>query len=426
LLVLSSVAASAQTVSELGRSLDPLFQRVLSSPQDLDSTLAYAAGIARTADIESAISTYEQLLFYNPTLSRTRFELGLLYYRLGSYDMARGYFRSALEMQDITPDLRQRAEQFLTDIDKRLRPDQFSGFASTGLRYQTNASGGVGPQAALASGKIFDSRFFAHSDWNWFGAFTLNYSHDFETQRGDTFEASLVGYDAQQFALHQFDVGLLELRAGPRFGIPSDVASGLSFKPYVIATGALLADAPFYGGLGGGVTAHVNAGSVALDPYVEVVQQSFLSTALYPLAGGMSGTLATYGLQAAGPLYAGLGWQSRVSYAHAQDVFDPDSYDRFAADIWLPWKFAIAPNGPLWTVTPTAGITYWSYAAPDPNIDPLTTQRTLEWRVGLGLDVPIWEKLALGVLVEYRADLSNVAVFSMRDLSVTVGPTIKF
>jgi hypothetical protein len=31
-------------------------------------------------------------------------------------------------------------------------------------------------------------------------------------------------YDAQQFSLHQFDIGLLELRAGPRFALsPGDI-----------------------------------------------------------------------------------------------------------------------------------------------------------------------------------------------------------
>jgi hypothetical protein len=37
--------------------------------------------------------------------------------------------------------------------------------------------------------------------------------HDFQTQTGETLEASVIAYDAQQFSLHQFDIGLLELRA---------------------------------------------------------------------------------------------------------------------------------------------------------------------------------------------------------------------
>ncbi len=105
----------------------------------------------QAGDIESAISTYEQLLFYNPKLSQTRFQLGVLYYELGSYDMARGYLETALQMRDVTPDLQQKIADLLELVDKKLQVDQFSGYAQTGLRWQSNASQGPGSQTTLAS-----------------------------------------------------------------------------------------------------------------------------------------------------------------------------------------------------------------------------------------------------------------------------------
>jgi tetratricopeptide (TPR) repeat protein len=424
-LVFSGLSAAAQTSSGFAGDLNPLFRGILARPSDLNNTLQYAT-LAPASDIESAISTYEQLLFYNPTLSAVRFELGVLYYRLGSYEMAHEYFATALKMRDITPDLRQRTEDLLAVIDKKLQPDQFTGYVGTGLRYQTNAAAGPGPQTVLASRLLFNNRFAARPDWNWFGAFGLTYTHDFENQHGDTFEATALGYDAQQFKLHQFDIGLLEFRAGPRFGIPSDGVTGLSIKPYVVATGALLADAPYYGGIGGGLTMHAKVGNVALDPYAEFVQQSFRNSSLYPLASGMNGPLWTYGLQAAGPVYSSLSFQSRFTFAHASAAFNPDSYDSYAADIWLPWNFSPLGDGRTWTLTPSGGVTQWQYSAPDPTIDPRTTPHILEWRVGLGLEVPIWNQLMLETLVQYRMDVSNVAAFSMHDLSVAAGPTLRF
>ena len=91
LLVLSTIAAFAQIAGDFASNTNPAFQGILARPADLNNTLQYAAS-ASADNIESAIGTYEQLLFYNPTLSRVRFELGVLYYRLGSYEMARGYF----------------------------------------------------------------------------------------------------------------------------------------------------------------------------------------------------------------------------------------------------------------------------------------------------------------------------------------------
>jgi hypothetical protein len=426
LLAVSGLPASAQTTSGLANDLNPLFQGILTRPSNLNNTVQYAAGAAQAGDTESAISTYEQLVFYNPNLSRTRFELGVLYFRLGSYEMARGYFKSALEKRDITPDLQQRAEEYLAIIDKKLLPDQFSGYAQTGLRYQSNAAAGPGAQTVLASGRTFDNRFFSRPDWNWFGAFGVNYVHDFGTQNSDTFEASILGYDAQQFRLHQFDIGLMEVRAGPRFGIFTDSASGMSIKPYAIATGALLADAPYYGGAGGGVTVHANIGNVALDPYVEVVRQTYRNSMFYPLASDLNGTLTTYALQASGPIYSGLTWNSRLAYAHASAAFGPLGYDSYAADFWLPWNFTIGADSRTWTLTPTAGVSRWLYNGPDPSIAPLITPRSTEWRVGLGLDVPVWKAIVLATLVQYRAEVSNVTAFSMHDLAVSAGPTLKF
>ena len=186
---------------------------MLAHPGNLDNTIQYAASAATQGDIESAISTYEQLRFYNPKLGVTRYQLGVLYYQLSSYAQARGYLQTALEMPDVTPELRQKIEDLLALADKKLQPDQFSGFAQTGLRYQSNASLGPGSQTLLASGGTINSNFLARPDWNWFGTVGVNYVHDFQSQTGETFEASLIAYDAQQFSLHQFDIGLLEIRA---------------------------------------------------------------------------------------------------------------------------------------------------------------------------------------------------------------------
>jgi hypothetical protein len=88
--------------------------------------------------------------------------------------------------------------------------------------------------------------------------------------------------------LHQFDIGLVELRAGPRFAFSPGDINGLTVKPYVIATGATLADAAYMGGIGGGLTLHATVGNVSLDPYGEVVQQSFRNSSFYPLASGFA------------------------------------------------------------------------------------------------------------------------------------------
>ena len=74
------------------------------------------------------------------------------------------------------------------------------------------------------------------------------------------------------------------------------------------------------GGIGGGLTLHATAGNVSLDPYGEVVQQSFRNSSFRPLATGLSGTLSTVGLQASRPITSGLAWQSRIAFARANEA----------------------------------------------------------------------------------------------------------
>jgi len=100
LLAAFTATTSAQSGSNFLNSVDPLFAGVLARPANLDNTIQYAAAAAAQGDIESAISAYEQLRFYNPKLGATRYQLAVLYYQLGSYAQARGYLQTALQMPD--------------------------------------------------------------------------------------------------------------------------------------------------------------------------------------------------------------------------------------------------------------------------------------------------------------------------------------
>ena len=111
---------------------------------------------------------------------------------------------------------------------------------------------------------------------------------------------------------------MAELRAGPRFVFPD--MNGASIKPYVAATGSLLADQVYSGGVGGGVTVHANALGIAWDPFVEVIQQSFRNSDVYPLASGLGGPLTTAALQASGPIVGGTGKPASPTSARTRSL----------------------------------------------------------------------------------------------------------
>ena len=103
---LAAVAAipptgAAQTVSADERAAleaqkEALFQQMFRDPANLDVTFAYADVSARLGDYEAAVSALERMLLFNPNLPRVQLELGALYYKMGSYELARDYFDKAL------------------------------------------------------------------------------------------------------------------------------------------------------------------------------------------------------------------------------------------------------------------------------------------------------------------------------------------
>ena len=405
---------------------DPRFQAVLAKPFDLDTSLRYAVGSEQAGDLEASIGALERLLFYNPNLTQIRFELGVLYFRLGSYEMARGYFQSVLASTEAAAEIKQRSQEFVDAIDRRLQVDRWSGFVQTGIGYQTNASAGPNPQALLSSNLTLDSRLLGRPDANWFGALGVTYVHDFGNQSGDVFEVCIVGYDAQQFTLHDFDFAWLDVRAGPRFGILQDLLNGASIKPYVVATGAMLADAPYLGAVGGGITMHVNLADVALDPFAEFERGNYRSSELFPFAAGLDGTLSTYALQATGPLLRDVRWSGRIAFNHSDDAFPWFSFDRYALDFCLYWTVPTPWGGRSWTVTPGFGVAKWIYGAPEPTISPFIAERAFEWQAGVALDIPIGKQVGLGVQVLYRVINSNIPIYTINDLAITMGPTVRF
>jgi hypothetical protein len=405
---------------------DPLFQAMLSSPSNFDATLRYAVSAKERGDLEAAIGSLERLLYYNSSLTLVKFELGMLYFRLGSYQMARGYFESILAAADATAEKKERAREYLDEIEKRLQPDQLSGYAQTGFRYQSNASYGPTQQSLIGATRPLNSQLLPQPDANWFGAFALRYTHDFENQNGDVFEANVAGYTAQQFHVSAVDTDLLDIRLGPRFGIFQDDLNGASIKPYAVATGMLLANAPYLGSFGGGVTMHFNWANIAFDPYAEFRQMDYHSTGLYPLASELTGNLVTAALQAAGIISDSVRWNARWAFYSSTDASPWFSYNRFAFDVWFPCAIASPWGGPSWILTPSFTVSPWFYRQPDPAIVPLVTEHAFEWRAGVGLDIPLQDRFGLGIAVQYSAINSNVPGNTVRDLSVTLGPSVHF
>lgn len=414
----------------LRNEYEALFRRILANPSNLDANFRFAEISTQLGDLEAAIGALERILFYNPNLPRVRLELGILYFRLGSYAMARQYFETAISGSDVPETVVLRVQGFLAEIERRTSTTQWSFYGQTGFRYQTNANAGPSNPLVRVIGvdATLDRRFTQRPDWNLFALGSLRHIYDLENQRGDVWETSVVAYNTKQFEIARLNVNLLEVQTGPRLALAPDTVPGAYVRPYLIGGVVALANDFYLGSIGGGVGLGATFGAFQVEPFAEVRRREFNNSIEYQAASDQSGTLWSAGVLFGSPLSGAMRWQSRVAFSRneTEPGFRFYSFDQASADLSLPLEFAGPWGSRPWVLTPYGGLTYTSYDRANPIVDPNIRREDLEWRVGAGIDVPVWENIGLGVQVTYSRAESNIRNFRNENLAVSFGPTLRF
>src|SRR5437764_7647741 len=162
---------SGQDRAQLLAEQDRLFQQMLRQPANLEVAFAYAQVSARLGDNEAAATALERMLLFNPNLPRIDLELGALYFRMGSFDLARDYLNKALG-PNAAPDVKTRASRYLAEIAGQQSSSHFEGYLFFGAQYQTDAN--VAPGSPLIHSPIGDVlliiQFVKRPDTNLFGS----------------------------------------------------------------------------------------------------------------------------------------------------------------------------------------------------------------------------------------------------------------
>jgi tetratricopeptide (TPR) repeat protein len=411
---------------------DLLFKRLLLKPDDLDAGFQYAQLETELGDYEAAIGALERMLYYNPNLPRVKLQLGVLYFHLRSYEMARNYFDAVLNNPETPSDVRTEVQTYIAAVDKAVAINQLSIYGQFGLAYQTNANAGPNSPNVLALGQnaLLSPQFQKTPDWNAFGLVTVHDFYDFNDQRGDGWESDLITYYSQQFKVTRLDLGLAELRTGPRLGIGD--YGGLTVHPYAIGNVLTLGGANYLNTAGAGVSLNwpVNE-TLTITPGVEFRNRWFSNSANYPTAAGQSGGQWIGYVFGSGLISApwGLSWQGRVSYTDSDASYGPYAFHDFSIDLGLPYSFAapsFAHTGSVWTLTPSVGFSYTPYAIPDLIVDPFTTRTDRQWRVSGTLDTNFYRNIGFTLQVQFLRTHSTVPNYSLQDFLVAAGPTFRF
>lgn len=439
--------ASAQSLSSAERAQlqaqkEALFQTMLRDPGNLDTTFSYADVSAKLGDNEAAVAALERMLLFNPDLPRVQLEVGALYFRMGSYEIARTYFEKAAAANP--PDeVKARIQTYLAEISRMSGVQRFAGFILFGVQDQSDAN--IAPGSPLIHSPFGDvllnSQFVKKHDVNVFGTGSALYSYDLGTQDRDSVEIGGTGFANHYSSVTRLDLGLAELSAGPRFNFPQPMSgvSIVSLKPYLIANDVSLGGNQYFNtyGTGGELTARVWE-DIRLKSVFEFRQKNFTSAVDRPLSRGLNGSDKLVSLFLGKPITTAPASELNLEF----DFLDQDTRLGFFTNRAYAGAAAYRiryddPTGFLhfpWETTFLLSRSWINYAAPDPCcntsgspfIFTTSTRSDRRWRFGITQTFQVSEDISIVVQLQRDIVSSNLPLYAYTSNSVLVGPQIRF
>ncbi len=412
--------SAPQDSASLQSELDTIYQQLLADPSDRALNWRLVEIAVQLKDYDAAIGAVERLIFYEPDNADLQLEAARFYMQTKSYAAAAGYLKDALALPGLTETQRMDATQLLAAADRATRPSPWSGFGQVGVRYQTNANHGsvaLGLNEPLPFEK-------PKPDWNSFALGTLGLTQPLS--ENINFEATVSGYYADQFEVDRLDLGFAELNTGLRFTTDDGV---LSVKPYALAQGILLGDAPYQSAVGGGVLARLTyTDGWWIEPQFEYKDRSYYKSHNYPMARDQTGELFSYAVNMNGQLGDNVNLVSRIAFNQNHAAAKYQSYDQYAADVAMQVGFDLF-GLENWSFSPYARVAWTDFKgiAPTEKYAGLKTIRkdTL-WAVGANLEIPLRDRFAIGLAIEYSKNASNLDRDDYENLLVMIGPQGRF
>jgi hypothetical protein len=426
-LLSSPQAARAQAAID---EQERLFEQMVRHPSNYVATMAYVRVSTERGDYEAAIGALERLLYYNPNLAIVKYELGTLYFRLRSFDMARRYFREALATPGLDAATRARIETYLPDAERQLQQSRFAGFAQTGVRYQSNANfAPAGDTVRLGGVDLgLPSTTSGRSDWNWFGLVGLSHDYDLQDRLGTVFESRFAGYLTKQFELDDLDVGIVEGSFGPRIPVGSAFFLGASIRPYLVGGNIWVGGHQYLRSGGAGVSFAVQVTQQwAVEPAFEW-RRVDISNALPTLSDFSSGDWYTYGMSSRVVLSDHVRLDARGFYREGEGSMPFQDFRQWLAEAALTVQFAppFASIPRQWSISPFVKYIETDFDAPNPFIDPLVTRSDRQWIAGLVFDMPFTRTFGVKTVVQYETVDSTLPNYRHENYSVLSGPTARF
>ena len=374
MVALHASSWSQAAVSNADQQRSQAFEAMMADPENQERSFEFARAAAAAGDLRGAIAALERMLRINPGLANIELELGVLYLRADSPELASFHLRRALASPEIPAPTRDRAASLLSRAERAKTRHLITGSLLAGLRYDNNAN--AGPDSRLfrdpfSGSSQLDVSDTGTSDSSAELAGSINYVYALDSQAGTELEAGFGVYNRYYNKQTQLNLNSLSLDFGPRFYLGGTDNPQFSVRPYVLATHVVLDGKDYLssGGIGVNLRRFID-GVAFIDLSLESSDQNYRNSTGSPFNSERSGTYTelrsnvSRQLSASTRVFGGLSLatrDSRVDY----ETFKEGSL-RVGVAVAHPAPFGL--TAAVWNTTLTAGWRSTRYEAPDPNI----------------------------------------------------------
>ncbi len=416
--------AAPRPTGPLSTDYDSAFQAMMADPADLDLTFRFAELAMAAGDLEGAVSAFERLLIFNPDLPRIRYELGLLYVRLGSYQIAKGYFEDAARASGMPADIRASTQANLAEIEKRLSATSFTITTQAGMRWQSNANAAnsAGTVKLFGLDATLDPTSQKRADWNAYAQASLSFSYDLGTQDRDTLETGVQLYGTRQLQVSSLDLQVAQIELGPRLRFVGE--GGWNMRPYILGSLVTLDDARYFVSYGGGVSVDLpltDALMTDLDLRSRF-RRFHVSESRSTVAdkdGWDHGARAglRYALGASDQIRAGGAFSFTNARAEYERSLEYSLDLGYLRQLQAPFGLTERP----WLASVSGSRTLRYYDGVDTTTDPSTTRYDREWSLGAGLAIRPFGSWSINLQLQQQWVRSSVANFTYANTTGTIG-----
>jgi hypothetical protein len=411
---------------------EALLKQMLARPNDLDLAFEYATLSSQVGDYEGAISTLERMLIYAPNTPRLQLELGILYYKIGAYDVARAYFDQALANPTVPPSVVQQVRLYLSQLALAADPPPFSATIFSAIRWESNANAGPGTNSVTLNGIDFtlDQQSVGREGWSALNIGTMHYGWDLKRQ-GDRIEFDALAYSTAYFEkdLNDIDLDFFEVTLGPSFNMKRWNMDKTRAYFYAIGDLAYLGYDPYFSAPGGGFRLlSFGAPQSVVDFRIESRWRDFENSSDLPFNSDRTGAQTR-----AGATYS---YYFTPAFVVTTQLYG--QRENAEVGYWADWEIAFSggfawtfdnPFGQArypWTLQVGGGVIKRSYDDPDPTINPIEAEEDTQWWTRGAVVLPVAQTWALVPQVEYRDQQSNYDIRVYDDLMALVGVQKRF